>query len=278
MVASPLLMGDGDPAQQRLFAEVPGSISPPEPGLYLGTSGWSYSDWEGTVYPAGIPAGSRLAEYVKHYATVEIDSTFYGTPRTSTVRRWREISPEGFLYAAKFPQEITHEKSLVGCAREAEQFVGTMSELGDRLGPLLLQLSPSFAVDGIGILEDFLAGLPDGFRYACEVRHRSWTGSDLTRMLAERGVALTLVDYPRMPRMEEVPADFAYVRWLGDRREFPSGHTRLKKERDEDLRWWSGLIGRFLEEGKTVFAYANNHYQNHSPSTLERFLRVRRGG
>ncbi|MBA3953588.1 MAG: DUF72 domain-containing protein, partial [Rubrobacter sp.] len=99
-----------DSTQQRLFSETPGSISPPEPGLYLGTSGWSYADWEGTVYPPGIPAGSRLAEYVKGYATVEIDSTFYGTPRRSTVQRWREVAPAGFLFAAKFPQEITHEK------------------------------------------------------------------------------------------------------------------------------------------------------------------------
>ena len=266
-----------DPTQQRLFSETPGSISPPEPGLYLGTSGWSYADWEGTVYPAGIPAGARLAEYVKRYATVEIDSTFYGTPRPSTVQRWREISPAGFLFAAKFPQEITHEKTLVGCERETQNFVRTMEELGDRLGPLLLQLPPSFTVEGLGVLDEFLAGLPEGFRYAVEVRHRSWLGSDLPAMLRERGAALTLVDYPRMPRMEEATADFSYVRWLGDRREFPSGHTRLKRERDEDLRWWSGVLGRFVEEGRTVFAYANNHYQNHSPSTLERFESIRCG-
>ena len=266
-----------DPTQQRLFAETPGSISPPEPGLYLGTSGWSYADWEGTVYPAGIPAGSRLAEYVKGYATVEIDSTFYGTPRRSTVEKWREISPDGFLFAAKLPQEITHEKSLVNAGREAEAFVSTMSELGEKLGPLLLQLPPSFTVEGMGVLEDFLKALPGGPRYAVEVRHRSWLGSDLAEMLRERNVALTLIDYPRMPRMEEATADFSYVRLLGDRREFPSGHTHPKKERDDDLRWWSGLVGRFLEEGMTVFLYANNHYQNHSPSTLERFLKIRRG-
>jgi uncharacterized protein YecE (DUF72 family) len=79
-----------------------------------------------------------------------------------------------------------------------------------------------------------------------------------------------------MPRMEEATADFVYIRWLGDRREFPEGHTHLKKERDEDLLWWSERVDRFLQEGKTVFAYANNHYQNHSPSTLERFLELRR--
>ena len=276
MVASQLRRRMDDSAQQRLFAQTPGSIDPPEEGLYLGTSGWSYSDWEGTLYPKALPSGSRLAEYVKRYATVEIDSTFYGTPRRSTVQKWREISPEGFLFAAKFPQEVTHERKLVDSEVEAESFVRTMAELGDRLGPLLLQLPPSFAVGGMGVLEDFLKRLPDGFRYAVEVRHRSWLGSDLPEMLRERGAALTLIDYPRMPRMEEATADFSYIRWLGDRREFPSGHTHPKKERKDDLLWWSDLVGRFLEEGRVVFAYANNHYQNHSPSTLDRFLEMRR--
>jgi uncharacterized protein YecE (DUF72 family) len=266
-----------DSAQQRLFAETPGSIEPPEEGLYLGTSGWSYADWEGTLYPEALPSASRLAEYAKHYATVEIDSTFYGTPRRSTVQNWREVAPEGFLFAAKFPKEITHDRNLVGATAETDGFLRTIAELGDRLGPLLLQLPPSFDVEGMGVLEDFLRRLPEGFRYAVEVRHRSWLGSDLTALLRERGVALTLIDYPRMPRMEEATADFSYIRWLGNRREFPEGHTHLKKDRDDDLSWWSDLVGRFLEEGRTVFAYANNHYQNHSPSTLERFLKIRRG-
>ena len=174
-------------------------------------------------------------------------------------------------------QEITHENNMVGAESETEAFLRTVAELGDRLGPLLLQLPHSFTVEGIGVLEDFLKGLPEGFRYAVEVRHRSWLGSDLPEMLRERGAVLTLIDYPKMPRMDEASADFSYIRWLGNRREFPADHTRLEKERDEDLRWWSALVGRFLEEGRTVFAYANNHYQNYSPSTLARFLQIRRG-
>jgi uncharacterized protein YecE (DUF72 family) len=278
VVASSFLEAMDEPRQERLFAENQGRISPPEPGLYLGTSGWSYADWEGTLYPEGLPAGSRLAEYAKHYPTVEIDSTFYGTPRRSTVEKWREIVPEGFLFAAKFPQQVTHESNLVNTRLEAEGFVHTMQALEDRLGPLLLQLPPSFTVEGMGVLEDFLMTLSQGPRYAVEVRHRSWLGSDLPALLREHGAALTLIDYPRMPRMEEVTADFAYIRWLGNRREFPQGHTHLKKDRDDDLLWWAGVVDRFLKEGKTVFAYANNHYQNHSPSTLERFLELRRGG
>jgi uncharacterized protein YecE (DUF72 family) len=266
-----------EPRQERLFAENPGRISPPEPGLYLGTSGWSYTDWEGTVYPPGTTPAGRLAEYVKHFTTVEIDSTFYGTPRGTTVERWRNVAPRGFLFAAKFPQEVTHERKLVDVRSEAEGFVHTMQALEARLGPLLLQLPPDFTVEGMGVLEDFLTALPEGPRYAVEVRHRSWIGSDLPELLRECGAALTMVDYPRMPRLEEATTDFAYIRWLGNRREFPSGHTHPKKDRDADLLWWAGVVDRFLKEGKTVFAYANNHYQNHSPSTVERFLELRRG-
>jgi uncharacterized protein YecE (DUF72 family) len=86
---------------------------------------------------------------------------------------------------------------------------------------------------------------------------------------------LVLVDYPGIPRLEEATARFAYIRWLGDRREFPAGHTHRKRDRSGDLEWWSALTDRFLAEGMTVFAYANNHYENHSPSTLARFLEIR---
>jgi uncharacterized protein YecE (DUF72 family) len=122
------------------------------------------------------------------------------------------------------------------------------------------------------VLEDFLLILPQGPRYAVEVRHRSWLGSELPELLREHGVALTLIDYPRM---EEATADFVYIRLLGDRREFPSDHTHARRDRTEDLTWWSERIDRILSEGREVFAYANNHYQNHSPSTLQRFLEIR---
>ena len=262
-----------EPLQTKLFEEDAGEVSPPESGLYLGTSGWSYADWEGTVYEPGTIPGARLNAYVKRFATVEIDSTFYGTPKPSTVARWRELAPRGFLFAAKFPREITHDKNLVDCKAGAEAFVRTMAGLGDNLGPLLLQLPPDFSSEGAEVLDGFLKALPGGFRYAVEVRHRSWLDAGLEEMLREHGAALTLVDYPGMPRLDAATAPFAYIRWLGNRREFPGGHTGPKRDRSEDLRWWGGLVDRFLGEGREVFAYANNHYQNHSPSTVSVFLR-----
>jgi len=88
VLASGLLVME-DPQQFKLFEEDAGEVSLPEEGLYLGTSGWSYADWEGAVYPSGTTPAGRLAEYVKHFSTVEVDSTFYGTPRRTPVERWR---------------------------------------------------------------------------------------------------------------------------------------------------------------------------------------------
>jgi uncharacterized protein YecE (DUF72 family) len=187
------------------------------------------------------------------------------------------VSVSAFVTDVQNSQEITHEKNLVGSEEPAENIIQIVALLGDRLGPLLLQLPPSFSVEEMGVLEDLLTTLPRGVRDAVEVRHRSWLGSDLPALLREHGVALTLVDYPRMPRMDDATADFVYIRWLGNRRDFPSGHSHAKRDRTEDLEWWSERVDRFLSEGREVFAYANNHYQNHSPSTLERFLEIRRG-
>jgi uncharacterized protein YecE (DUF72 family) len=186
------------------------------------------------------------------------------------------VRVSSFVSAIQNSQEITHENNLVGSEEPTRAFVETMRLLGDRLGPLLVQLPPSFAGEGMGVLEDFLSILPGGPRYAVEVRHRSWLGSDLPQLLREHGVALALIDYPRMPRLDDATADFVYVRWLGDRREFPAGHTHPRRDRAADLAWWAERIERFLSDGREVFAYANNHYQNHSPSTLEQFLEILR--
>jgi len=187
------------------------------------------------------------------------------------------VSVGAFVPVIQNSQEVTHETGLVGSEAGAERFVRTMSGLGDRLGPLLLQLSPSFGVEGMGVLEGSLERLPGGIRYAVEVRHRSWLGSDLPEMARELGIGLVLIYHPRMPRVGEAKAGFSHVRRLGDRRELSTGHAHPKKERDGDLRWWSGPIGGFFEGGKAAFAHANNRYQDHSPSALERFLGILRG-
>src|SRR5260370_42258368 len=108
-------------------------------GLVLGTSAFSANGWQSTFYPAGMKSGDYLKFYGTQFQTVEVDSTFYGTPSAATVEKWYEKTPPDFVFAAKVPQVITHEKVLVDCDSEFEEFVKTMEILGPKLGPLVFQ-------------------------------------------------------------------------------------------------------------------------------------------
>jgi uncharacterized protein YecE (DUF72 family) len=241
--------------------------------LYLGTQGWSYDSWVGDFYPAGTPTIAFLEHYAAEFNTVELDTTFYAIPRASTVSGWRERTPDGFRFAAKFPKVITHEKQLASCTDETIAFLDAMTLLGDKLGPLLLQMPPAFSAGQMEDLTAFLQGLPAGFRYALEVRHRSWLGKEtLARLLGlvqQQGVALCLVQHAWMPHLDEITAPFTYIRWLGRREDIPDDdYSHVRINRDAQLDTWAEQVGRYLRAGVIVYGYFNNHYQGHSPASV----------
>ncbi len=241
--------------------------------LYLGTQGWSYPSWVGPFYPAGTPAGRFLEHYAARFNTVELDTTFYAIPRESTVTGWRQKTPPGFRFAAKFPQVITHEKALKDAGPETNAFVETMARLDDKLGVLLLQMPPQWTASAMAELERFLPQLPPGQRYALEVRHKSWLTKEmfpnLTELLQAHGVALCLVQHAWMPALETTTAPFVYVRWLGRREDVPDddfSHVRIN--RDVQLDRWAAQVSAYLQQGLEVYGYFNNHYQGHSPASV----------
>jgi uncharacterized protein YecE (DUF72 family) len=245
----------------------------PASGLYLGTQGWSYDSWAGSFYPSGISKSAWLEAYAAQFITVELDTTFYAIPRASTISGWLARTPEDFRFAAKFPQVITHEKQLVACPSETNAFLGAMAGLGGRLGPLLLQMPPSFSTGQADALEGFLQNLPTGFRYALEVRHRSWLAKDklpkLVALLQRREIALCLVQHAWMPKLDEVTAPFVYIRWLGRREDIPDDDfSRVRIDRRAQLDSWAEQIARYLQAGIAVYGYFNNHYQGHSPASV----------
>ena len=199
--------------------------------ILLGTSSWTARGWKSAFYPRGLPAARYLEYYSRHFATVEIDSTFYAIPPPETVAGWVERTPPEFLFAAKVPQVITHERALAGADDELRRFCRTMEPLGARLGPLLLQLPyfnrKQFATGGefVDRVRAFLAGVPGGIRWALEIRNRAWIGPELLDLLSEHDVGFVLIDHPWMPRPMEyleivgsadrlITSDFVYVRWL----------------------------------------------------------------
>ena len=241
--------------------------------LHLGTQGWSYKSWVGNFYPPKTPAANFLAEYAKHLRVVEIDSTYYGAPRAQTVQRWRDVTPANFRFTAKFPQAITHAKMLKDAQGETLQFLDTMQGLGEKLGPLLLQFPYSFQPAQFETLAHFLAQLPRDFRFAVEVRHKGWLTDDFFGLLEEHRIAFALADYPFMPNVPRITADFTYIRWLGNRKDIPDDHyENVRIPRDREIAEWSDLISDYRDQGVAVWGFANNHYQGHSPATVRALM------
>ncbi len=241
--------------------------------IHLGTQGWSYKSWVGNFYPAQTPAGAYLKTYAQNFHAVEIDSTYYSVPRPQTVQLWREVTPANFRFTAKFPQAITHEKMLKDAIPETLRFLDTLALLGDKLGPLLLQFPYQFKPDQRETLAEFLAALPREFRYAVEVRHRGWLTDAFFELLTQHHVALVLADYAYMPKLDRATTDFVYMRWLGNRKDIPDDHYEtVRIPREAELDRWGDLISQFLEKGITVWGFANNHYQGHSPATVRSLM------
>jgi len=255
------------------------------PFLRLGTSSWSCQDWVGTFYRTGTPPADFISAYAKKFNTVEIDSTFYAIPRASTVEGWRDRTPEGFLFSAKAPQRITHEKFLVDCVPDLTQFLKVMSILGGRLGPVLLQFPYYAKKSGVGgeeflkRLGNFLPSLSKDFQWVVEVRNKAWLGKALLEMLGEHGIPLALIDHPWMYRPDELfgkqgieTGPFAYIRWLGDRYGIEKKATAWNEtivDRRSDLEHWVTHMVRLLQRRVPVFGYANNHYGGYALGTLD---------
>ncbi len=254
--------------------------------IHLGTCSWSTRDWIGKIYGADTKASDYIQEYAQHFDSVEVDSTFYGTPRRSTVEGWRDRTSPDFIFAAKAPQVITHEKFLDKCERDLAEFLDIMEVLGPRLGPVVFQF-PYYAKkrqvtqdDYLRRLEPFLKQLPDRHRHwVVEVRNKTWINRRLTDLLAEHKVTLALIDHPWMHRPGQLAridgiatGDFAYIRWLGDRYAIEKITTTWGEhvlDRRADLEQWVPVVQKLLALGKPVFGYVNSHYSGYAPGDVE---------
>ena len=240
--------------------------------IRLGTCGWSFRDWKGTFYPPGTK--DELAYYAGQFDAVEIDSTWYGMPSAKSVDAWRDRTPRGFVFCPKLPGEITHEKMLVGADEQVTAFTEVISRLGEKLGPILVQLHPSFDYDHLPKLEVFLEHLPEGVRYAVEFRHRSWAGQpDALELLRSLNMGLAMAHHPWYARIRGATADFAYLRMLGKRDVFPD-FGRVHKPQDDALEEWAGLLNSLRSRVSRTFVFINNQFEGHSPATVGRLRKL----
>jgi uncharacterized protein YecE (DUF72 family) len=210
---------------------------------------------------------------------VVVDSTFYAIPAARTVRGWADRTPPDFKFALKLPQEITHENRLRDAAPLTELFFDRARELGDKLGPILIQLSPDFAPAELPALAAFLPTLPRDLRMAVEFRQRAWIYDGVLALLAEHNVALALTDARWIPRKTMLAlaakptADFAYVRWMGPNRDLVD-YSRVQVDRSRELEGWSQALWALAQRVTAVYGYVNNHFAGHSPASARELQRL----
>ncbi|GAB2575722.1 histidine kinase [Paractinoplanes abujensis] len=216
--------------------------------LWIGTSGWQYRDWKGRLYPPKLPQRLWLEHFAGHFPTVEVNNAFYRLPERSTFEQWRQRTPDGFCVAVKMSRYLTHIKRLREPAEPVSRFFERASALGDKLGPVLLQLPPTMKAD-LDALDETLSLIPAGTRVAVEPRHDTWWTDDCRRLLEGHNAALCWADRKGRPITPLwTTADFGYL--------------RLHEGRAEPWpRYGRGALASWLERLPPVrdnFVYFNN--------------------
>jgi uncharacterized protein YecE (DUF72 family) len=159
----------------------------------IGTSGWQYKDWRGRFYPEKLPQRLWLEHYAERFAVVEVNNAFYRLPERDTFRQWRDRTPDDFTVAVKMSRYLTHIKRLRDPAEPVDRFLGRAEALGDKLGPVLLQLPPTLKVD-VPALDATLSRFPETVKVAVEPRHASWWTDEVRDLLERHRAALCWAD------------------------------------------------------------------------------------
>ncbi len=255
----------------------------------VGCAVWAFKDWVGTFYPAKSQPTDFLKLYSERMLTVEGNTTFYSVPSAEMVQRWVDHTPPTFRFCPKLPRTITHEGPLMAHLPAALSFLKLMQGLGNRLGPVMAQLPPSYSPAAFDDLAAFLTAWPrQSAPIAVEVRHLDWfrqpQAERLMALLTQLGVGRVLLDSrimydwekerdadpqlksnrrkPKVPLQPEVTADFAIVRYIS--------HPQLMKNHDYLARWVA-QIGEWLAVGKQVYFFVHCPMEIESPMVARYF-------
>jgi len=242
---------------------------------YLGTMGFSYTDWKGVFYPSQMPLRNYLTYYSRIFNCVEIDSTFYGIPRTETVERWNYSTPTYFKFCIKAPRLITHELMLLNVEAALDEFLDSLSGLKDKLGVVLFQFPASFTSAGFDRLRKLVYALPLSIRFAIEVRDISWhlQSDELVRVCKDHNICWTATEYPNLPEVIYRTADFGYIRWIGKHGKYPI-HDREYVDLTRKMQIWYKKILNHQSGFRDTFGFFNNDYAGFAAGSTNRFKTI----
>ncbi len=243
------------------------------PRVRIGTSGWHYKHWCGPFYQEKLPASRMLADYFKHFDTVEINNSFYKLPSAETFRCWRDSTPPGFCFAVKGSRFITHMKKLKDPDNALHNLLPRAEELKDKLGPILFQLPPKWTLN-VQRLEEFLSALPRRHQYAFEFREPSWHKEVVCDVLRRHGAAFCIFELNEFRSPEPITAPFTYVRLHGPGGPYQGSYPAAT------LRQWARKIERWRERLRDVYVYFDNDqaaYAAHNALQLKKMVEAKEG-
>lgn len=225
--------------------------------LLAGTSGYGFREWVGTFYPRKTKPADFLSHYASVFRSVEINHTFRRFPKPELAASWAASTPEGFRFAVKAHQGITHRARLADCRESVASFLGALEPLGNRLGPVLFQCPPWLRRNDRR-LEAFLSILPEAGRFALEFRHDSWRSEAVTAACREAGVALAagIGDFEETPEVP-VTAAFAYARLRRDPPYSAEERTAI-----------SGMLRRLEGQVETLYLYVKHDGPGLAPEAV----------
>jgi uncharacterized protein YecE (DUF72 family) len=231
-----------------------------EMNSWIGTSGFQYAEWKGNFYPEDLPAAKMLPFYAERFSTTEINYTFHRIPSAKTIENWKTLTPEKFRFALKAPQKITHWSKLRNCSDTLEYFCKVVSGLGDRQGPVLFQLPPTFKKDA-EVLSSFLRELPS-MRAAFEFRHESWFDDEIFDLLKSRNISLCIADTDDLATPKKITADYGYLRL---RREDYTG---------ADVKRWADFVGDQKSLWQDAFVYFKHEESGIGPKLAKQMIEL----
>jgi uncharacterized protein YecE (DUF72 family) len=239
--------------------------------LHIGTSGWSYRHWSGIFYPPQIKPDKYLEYYITMFSCVELNASFYHLPKEMTVTGWVKRTPETFKFCPKLSRFITHQRKLQHVEDSLQRYFEVFEEMKSRMGPVLIQLPPGMKFDR-QLTADFLEVLIkqyDSYRFAFEVRHKSWITDEFMAMLADHAMAFVIADSGRRyPYYEAVTADFVYLRFHGHEMLYASDYG------DAALAQYAVKIVHWLDEGKEVWIFFNNDFHGYAVQNALRLKEI----
>ncbi len=196
--------------------------------IRVGIGGWQYAPWRGIFYPSGLKQDGELAFASRQLGSIEINSTFYRMQKPESFRRWRDETPDDFVFSVKAPRYLSYRRTFDDAAAVARFFDSGLAELGPKLGPILWQLPPTMRFEE-AVIAELLASLPDRLdsyrlRHVIEVKHQTFVDRRFIELLRAHGVAVAFIDEPGHPAISDVTADFIYARLERTSEAEPAGY------------------------------------------------------